>query len=225
MPTYLSTLFPSETELLSRYGIIVGVVGTVALLAGGSITALLWRRTKLTPIYITAIGGMISSIFVLLMVFSRPLASGSESKGVKVLYGTMSMAYLTAELWLGALNALIALLLPPRYKTFGLSIWAAVQVLIYSSGPEIIGLALRNVDSASAEYVHNVRISLAVIIPAGYWLAGIGLLLSIPLVRRDLEGDFVQGRVSNGRRVWFRSFGLVLAAVVVVLFVCSIVYR
>ena len=149
----------------------------------------------------------------------------SEDQGVKLLYGTMSAAYLTAELWLGAINSLIALLLPPRYKTFGLSIWAATQVLIYSAGPEIIGLALRNVDSGSQPYLNDTRIALAVIIPVGYWLAGVGFLCAIPLVRRDLAGRFVQGHVGVGRKVVFGSFGAIVGIMVVVLFVVSIVYK
>ncbi|KAL9626121.1 MAG: hypothetical protein Q9204_007565, partial [Flavoplaca sp. TL-2023a] len=161
MPSYLSNLFSSETALLSRYGIIVGVVGSVTVLTGGLLTALFWNRTKLLPLYLTAIGGMISSIFVLLMLFSRNVAGGNEVQGVKVLYGTMSIAYLTAELWLGAINSLIALLLPPRTKTFGLAVWSLVQVLIYSSGPEIIGLSLRTTEPSSSVYTEKTRIALA----------------------------------------------------------------
>ena len=122
MPTYLSTLYPTHPNLLSRYGIIVGVVGSVAVLFGGLLTSLLWRRTKTVPLYLTGVGGMVSSIFVLLMLFSRKVSSNSEDRGIRVLYGTMSAAYLTAEMWLGSINSLVALLLPPRYKTFGLSI-------------------------------------------------------------------------------------------------------
>ena len=225
MPTYLSTSFPTATDLLSRYGIIVGVVGSVAVLSGGLVTKLLWSRTKLTPVYLTSIGGLISSIFVLLMIFSKPIANGGETEGVKVLYAMMSLAYITAELWLGALNALIALLLPPRYKTFGLAIWGSVQVLVYSAGPEIIGLALRNVDSGSETYVRDIRIALAVIIPAGYWICGVGLLASVPLVRRDLRGDFVMGEIGLARKIGFGTFGAVLGVVTIVLFVCSIVYK
>lgn len=225
MPAYLSTLYPEQANILSNYGIIVGAVGSVAVLSGGLLTKLLWPRTKLTPLYLTAIGGMISSLFVLLMIFSLSIADGSQVRGVKILYGTMSLAYLTAELWLGALNALIALLLPPRYKTFGLAIWASTQVLVYSSGPEIIGLALRNVESGSADYLRLVKIALAAIICIGYWACGIGLLAAVPLVRRDLQGDFVRGKVGRGRKIGFAAFGVVLVVMVVVLFVCSIVYR
>lgn len=225
MPTYLSTLYPSKIELLSRYGIIVGVVGSVAVLLGGLLTSTFWQRTTMLPLYLVGVGGMISSIFVLLMLFSRQAAGGSQDSGLKVLYGTMSAAYLTAELWLGAINSLIVLLLPPRYKTFGLSIWDAIQVLIYASGPEIIGLALRNVDSASAAYLDGTKIALAVIIVAGYWLAGIGFLLSMNLVKRDLAGDFVVGRLSMRRKFGFSTFGVVVGVMVIVLFVVSIVYE
>ncbi len=225
MPSYLSSLYPSHTDLLSRYGIIVGVVGSVAVLLGGVLTSLFWRRTKMLPLHLTGIGGMISSVFVLLMIFSRSAAGGSEDKGIKILYGTMSAAYLTAELWLGALNSLIALLLPPRYKTFGLSIWAAIQVLVYSAGPEIIGLALKGVASDSQAYVVSTRIALAVIIPVGYWIAGIGFLLALPLVRRDLNEDFVRDNLGPRRKTSYGFFAFFLGGLVIGLFVASIVYR
>ncbi|KAL8938355.1 MAG: hypothetical protein Q9211_003255 [Gyalolechia sp. 1 TL-2023] len=226
MPSYLSNLYPSEPSLLSRYGIIVGVVGSVTVLAGGLVTSLMWSRTKLLPLYLTAVGGMISSIFVLLMLFSLDVSDDDHTRGIKVLYGTMSMAYLTAELWLGAINSLIALLLPPRTKTFGLAVWSLVQVLISSSGPEIVGLALRNTDPTSSLYVEKTRIALAVIIPVGYWLAGVGFLLAIPLVKLDLAGRFVEGRLEwSGRKGAFLAGGCVLGALVVALFVVSIHYR
>lgn len=225
MPNYLSNLYPSYPNLLSRYGIIVGVVGSATVLSGGFLTTLFWKKTKLLPLYLTAIGGMISSLFVLLMLFSRQAAGGNEDRGIKVLYGTMSVAYSTAELWLGAMNSLVALLLPPRYKTFGLSIWAATQVLIYSAGPEIIGLALRDVETGSQTYLRDTRIALAVIIPVGYWLAGIGFLLAVPLVKRDLAGGFVQGKVTSGRKTGFGTFAGVVGMMVIVLFVVSIVYE
>ena len=177
------------------------------------------------PLYLTGIGGMVSSIFVWLMIFSRSAAGGTEDKGVSTLYGVMTIAYLTAELWLGALNSLIALLLPPRYKTFGLSIWAATQVLIYSAGPEIIGLALRDVDSSSQEYLDGTRVALAVIIPVGYWLAGIGFLLAPALVRRDLNNDFAGSKLGLGRKAGFGSFAFVISGLVIGLFVASLVYR
>ena len=225
MPTYLSTLYPSHLNLLSRYGIIVGVVGSVTVLAGGLATSVFWNKTQLLPLYLTGIGGMVSSIFVLLMIFSLSIAEGNEDDGIRALYGTMSAAYLTAELWLGALNSLIALVLPPHYKTFGLAIWATIQVLIYSSGPEIIGLALRNVDSESQAYLDGTRVALAVIIPVGYWLAGIGFLMAINPVRRDLKGDFAQGPLNRTRRLGFGVFAFILGGLVIGLFVANIVYR
>ncbi|KAI4190864.1 MAG: hypothetical protein LQ346_004838 [Caloplaca aetnensis] len=226
MPSYLSNLYPSEPSLLSRYGIIVGVVGSVAVLTGGLLTSLMWRRTKLLPLYLTGIGGMISSVFVLLMLFSLNLSDGNQPRGVKVLYGTMSIAYLTAELWLGAINSLVALLLPPHTKTFGLAVWSLVQVLIYSSGPEIVGLALRNTESASSAYLEKTRIALAVIIPVGYWVAGVGFLLAIPLVKLDLAGRFVEGRLKwSGRKGAFLAGGCVLACLVIALFIVSIYYK
>jgi MFS family permease len=224
MPGYLSATYPSETRLLSNYGIVVGTVGSVAVLTGGILTSILWSRTKMTPIYLTAIGGMISSPFVLFMLFSRDMAGGNENQGVKILYGTMSIAYLTAETWLGCLFALIAGLLPPAYKTFGLAMWSTMQVLIYSAGPEIIGLALREVDVGSEAYRKDTQVALAVIIVVGYWIAGIGLLMAIPLVKRDLKvTEAVTERLSSRRKIWFGGLAIVVLAMVIALFVASIV--
>ncbi|CAN9368378.1 unnamed protein product [Alternaria sp. RS040] len=225
MPSYLGDTYPSHTEIFSRYGIIVGVVGSVAVLSGGILTSVLWPRTQSTPVYLTGIGGMISALFVLLMIFSRDIADGSEDRGIKILYGVMSLAYLSAELWLGCLFALIALLLPPRYKTFGLAIWGSVQVLIYSSGPQIIGLALMNEETASESYRKATQLCLGIIIPVGYWLAGVGFLLSVPLVKKDLREEFVSGRLSRRRKIGSAIFGGVLAVVVITLFVVSLVYQ
>lgn len=225
MPTYLSNLYPSHTNLLSHYGIIVGVVGSATVLLGGGLTSYFWHRTKMIPIYLTGVGGMISSLFVLLMILSRSIAGGSEDQGIRILYGTMSAAYLSAELWLGALNSLIVLLLPPRYKTFGLGLWAAIQVLVYSAGPEVIGLALRGDASDSQAYIVSTKIALAVIIPVGYWVAGIGFLFALPLVRRDLNRDFVQNSLGRGRKTAYKIFAVVLGGLVIGLFVASLVYR
>jgi len=225
MPTYLSNNFPANGELLSRYGIIVGVVGTVAVLSGGALTSALWNRTHMTPLWITGVGGMISSIFVLLMVYSRDIASGNQAQGSRILYGSMSAAYLFAELWLGALNGLIASLLPPRYKTFGLAIWSAIQVLVYSSGPEIIGLALRHTDAESPTYTKDTQLVLAVMITVCYWVAGIGFLLAIPLLRQDfVQGVNLEQPLSRQRKMMLSAFAVVLVSLVVALFVASIYY-
>ena len=225
MPGYLSNTYPDQPQLLSRYGIIVGVVGTIAVLSGGGVTSLLWPKVKTTPLWITGVGGMISSVFVLLMLFSRNIAGGNQDAGLKVLYGSMSAAYLTAELWLGCLNGLIASLLPPKHKTFGLAIWAAIQALIYSSGPEIIGLALQNTDPGSAEYTKESQVILAVIIPVCYWIAGVGFLLALPLLRRDLQmGVDLEAKISTRRKRLIGLFIALLLGLVVSLFITSIYY-
>ncbi|KAI7278852.1 hypothetical protein KC345_g5691 [Hortaea werneckii] len=225
MPSYLSNTYPDKDELLSRYGIIVGVVGSVAVLTGGISTSLLWKRTQTSPLWLTGVGGMVSSLFVLLMVFSRDIADGNQNRGTSILYGTMSMAYLTAELWLGAINGLIALLLPPKHKTFGLAIWAAIQVLIYSSGPEIIGLALRGLDPGSEQYTKDSQIVLAAIITVCYWVAGIGFIAATRPLKADIAyGVQLERPVSGRRRAALFAGLLVLAALVIALFVASIVY-
>ena len=128
MPAYLSSVYPSEPNLLSDYGIIVGAVGSVTVVLGGLICSAAGKNRAPTALYLTAIGGMISSVFVILMVFSRDIARGSQAAGVKILYGVMSAAYLTAELWLGAFASILALIVPVQTKTFCLAIYTSTSM-------------------------------------------------------------------------------------------------
>lgn len=226
MPAYLSSIYPSEINLYSRYGIIVGVVGSFSVIAGGLICSFAGKRRAIMPLYLTSVGGIISSIFVILMVFSRRLAGNDEAKGVRILYGVMSAAYLTAELWLGAFASLLALLLPPQTKTFCLAIYTCTIILIYSSGPQIIGLALRDYDLGSPAYIQKTRDILAALIPVGYWVAGIGFLFCINKVKRDLAGDIVEvDQISWWRKFGFITFAAILISLTIALFVVSLVLR
>lgn len=226
MPGYLSAIYPSQADLLSHYGIIVGVVGSVSVVTGGLAASFFWHRTVMTPLYMTAFGGMLSSVFVVLMIFSKAVSGDDESKGAATLYGVMSAAYLTAETWLGAFNSLLVLLLPPQYKTFGLAIYMTTIVLIYSTGPQIMALALRNIEVGSASYIKRVQIVLAVLIPVGYWLAGVGFLFCVKNVRQDIRGDIIPpGEMSRSRKVLFSIFALLLGCLVIALFVTSLVFR
>lgn len=229
MPSYLSSIYPAEANLLSRYGIIVGVVGSVTVVVGGLLCSAAGKRRAVMPLYLTGIGGMISAIFVILMVFSRSLAGGGgndEAKGVRILYGAMSAAYLTAELWLGAFASLLALILPPQTKTFCLAIYTCTIILIYSSAPQIIGLALREYEPGSVAYIQKTRDILAILIPVGYWVAGVGFLLSINPVKQDIGGDVVEvGRMSWRRKAGFIGFVVILISLTIALFVTSLVLR
>jgi len=230
MPSYLSWLYPSETELLSRYGIIVGVVGSFAVLLGGLICSSMPKRPTVA-LYVTGIGGIISSAFVVCMVFSLKLAGGNREAGVRILYGVMCAAYLTAELWLGAFASLLAILLPVRTKTFCLAIYTSTIILIYSSAPQMIGLALRNYDPGSPAYIEKTRNILAILIPIGYCVAGIGFLFGVRKVNQDIRlGQQVDihgvghdpRRVSFLRKAAFSSFVLVLLSLTISLFVTSL---
>ena len=202
MPSYLASTYPEAPNLLSHYGIIVGVVGSVAVLLGGLICSET-PRSPLMALYITAIGGMVSGPFVVCMVFSRSLGGDMVEAGLRVLYGTMSAAYLTAELWLGAFASLLASLLPPRMKTFCLSIYTCTIILIYSSAPQIIGLALRNYDTESQNYIRATRDILAILIPIGYWVAGVGFLFATIKAREDIAVR--RQAVEEGERVAYPS--------------------
>jgi hypothetical protein len=225
MPSYLGSLYPNETELFSHYGIIVGVVGSVTVLLGGAICCAYPRRPTVA-LYLTGIGGMISAPFVICMVFSLRLAGEDEKAGVRILYGVMSAAYFTAELWLGAFASLLALLLPTRTKTFCLAIYTSTIILIYSSAPQMIGLGLQDYTPGSQAYIHKTRDILAILIPIGYWVAGVGFLLAIPKVNQDIRIARVDGagrpRASKTRQVAFLAFAVLLGSLTIAFFVVSL---
>lgn len=64
MPAYLSSLYPTSPNLLSSYGIIVGCVGSVTVVLGGVICSASGTHRAPVALYLTGVGGMISSIFV-----------------------------------------------------------------------------------------------------------------------------------------------------------------
>lgn len=224
MPGYVASIYPEEPELLSHYGIIVGVVGCVTVVSGGLLTSYLWPRTKWTPVWLTIIGGVLSGLFVILMVFSRHLAHGDRAYGLSIFYGSMVASYITGEAWLGCMAVFVAMLLPPQTKTFGLAIWNSVQVLIYSSGPEIIGLALRDFSPGTEPYITAMRTGLATVIATAYCLGSVGLLIGLPLISKDLNGDIIQGDIRGSRKLVVLAAVSVLASIVVALFAVSIVF-
>ena len=231
MPGYLQQLYPHTENIMSIYGIIVGAVGSTAALLGGFITTALWSKTKLTPLYLVSIGGTVSSLFVLLMIFSRDISGDAESGGTRTLYGVMTAAYITAELWLGPVNGLVVLMVPLQYKTFAFSIYSSLVVLISSSGPEIVGLALRGVNPESSAYVAAIKAILAVIIPVGYLLSSVGFAICIPVIKRDLANPLGPGHSDSNSSIPLAQrvkvgIGLALIIImVVVLFAMNIAFQ
>ena len=223
MPSYLTSIYPKQTELLSHYGIIVGVVGSVAVVMGGLICSVSGKSRTSVGLLLAAVGGMISAGFVIVMVFSLNLAGGNQSQGTTILYGSMSTAYITAELWLGVYASILSLILPPRTKTFGLAIYTSSIILIYSSAPEMIGLSLRHYVVGSEEYIVQTRKILAVLIPVGYWVGAAGFLLAINKVKADLAGNLVPiGTVTWRRKSAFIAFIVGLGCLTVSLFIVSL---
>jgi hypothetical protein len=223
MPSYLSSIYPDKPNLLSRYGIIVGVVGSVAVVLGGTLSSLAktsFKRAQIA-ILLTGIGGIISAPFVIVMVFSRKLAGGSQDDGISILYGSMSAAYITAELWLGAFASVLALILPPKTKTFCLAIYTSTIILIYSSAPQMIGLSLRHYEVGSKAYIQETRKILAILIPIGYWVAGIGFLLAISQVKKDLKNEYAE-KISSKRKLLFGTGAALLGSLTISLFVVSL---
>ena len=77
-------------------------------------------------------------------------------------------------------------------KTVSYAIYGIINILIYSSGPEIIGIAQSSVGADIAGspgqialYVRSTRIILATIIPTGYCIAAVGFVYT---ARADLLG-------------------------------------
>ena len=226
MPGYLTSIYPNEPDLLSNYGIIVGAVGSVAVALGGLTCSLSGKNQARVALYLTAIGGMISAAFVITMVFSLRLANGDQVRGTTILYGSMSAAYITAELWLGAFASILALILPPRTKTFCLAIYTSTIILVYSSAPEMIGLSLRNYAIGSPAYIVKTREILAILIPVGYWVGGVGFLFAISRVKADAEGlDPPGARRTRIRKVGFSLFAILLGTLTIALFVVSLTIK
>lgn len=177
----------------------LGTVGSVACLSGGIISSLLSDRYPNTALHLTAWGGLISWPFVVVVTFSRSLG-GSSQQGLRILFANLACAYITAELWLGAMASLVVSLLPIRYKTLGYAVYGLVNLLVYSTGPEIVAIAQvkAGVDPVAnpAQYITVTRIILCVLIPFGYCAAGLGLLWATK--REYFPRDFAEVKEKEG---------------------------
>lgn len=221
MPGYVSSMYPDEPNILSHYGIIVGVTGCVTVVSGGLLTSRLWHKTKWTPVWLTIVGGILSSVFIILMLFSSSLSNEDTTRGLSILYGNMVASYITGEAWLGCMAVFVAMLLPPETKTFGLAIWSSIQILIYSSGPEVVGLALRGFEPGTNGYNKAMRTALAVVIPSAYCLGSLGLVFARPFIHKDLNGDILQGPLDRERVLTVVGFMVTLVGVVITLLTLS----
>ncbi|KAJ9091728.1 hypothetical protein QFC21_007123, partial [Naganishia friedmannii] len=116
----------------------------------------------------------------LITTYGTIVGQDDPDRGLTILFGSMSAAYLTAELWLGPTAALVVRLIPSHLKTTGFAIYGLVNLLVYSSGPEIVGIAQVKAGissvTGSTEYIRVTMIILAVIIPTGYCLSSVGFL-------------------------------------------------
>jgi len=235
MPTFLLQTYPNETLLTTKYGIIVAVCGSVAVLLGGLFTSLYFKKRKDVPLVIAAYGGFVSAIFVIFMVVSKSVAHDDTHAGLRILYGTMSAAYLTAEAWLGPLASLLTLLLPADIKTLGLAMYNMVVIFIYSSGPEIVGLGLRGAMPTDPSYARTLEIILAVMIPLSYVIGGVLFLVASPRIKEDivrnekhfmiLSRDGSIAILSIRRKIGYVLGAVFLAIMVIVLFVTSLVFK
>jgi hypothetical protein len=190
MPSYLFSIYPDRAEMADTYVLILGVTGSVSVLIGGTVTWCTFRwveddNLRAVPIWMTAIGGMLSSVFLVCTLVSSKIPD--EWTQSVVLYTTLAMAFLASETWLGIYATGMLGLLSPSYKTFGFALTEAFRRAIWTAGPEVLWLNLTGVDRKSEEYTHVVRICLCVLVPTFYLLAGVGLILAIRPVRQDVD--------------------------------------
>lgn len=90
---------------------------------------------------------------------------------------------------------------------------------------------MRNYDIESPAYVLATRNILAILIPIGYWIAGIGFLLAVRQVRKDIaiqkqalaDGESTGSSLNRWRIGAFSLFVAVLAGLTIALLVTSLV--
>ncbi|KAF2657683.1 MFS general substrate transporter [Lophiostoma macrostomum CBS 122681] len=207
MPSYLSSVYPNRGEVVDTYGLVVGVAGSVSVLIGGTATWCTFRwvqedNLRAIPIWMTAIGGMVGSIFLVCTLVSSKIAE--QWTRLVVLYTTLAVAFLASETWLGIYATGILGLLDPSYKTFGFALTEAIRWAIWTSGPELLWLRLTGGDRKSEEYAHVV---LCVLVPTLYVIAGAGLILAIRPVRQDVDTPGRRNIGLSPKRKWGCAIG------------------
>ncbi|KAK9833442.1 hypothetical protein WJX81_005683 [Elliptochloris bilobata] len=142
VPPYLQRAFPNHLALDSAYATAVGVSATASAVVIGIICERRFLRTPGISLLTSVIGGLLGGACFMLTLWS-PKLLGTGGTGYAFMLALMGLGALLAIGSAGPVLAMVALMLPPDSKSFGLSAFHCVQSVIDPSASVVLGVVLQ----------------------------------------------------------------------------------
>ncbi|CAK0737847.1 hypothetical protein CVIRNUC_000957 [Coccomyxa viridis] len=122
-----------------------------------------------------------------LAVYSAVIVQASDARYAMFL-ASLALSILCSEGWIGPVTCLVALILPPEIKSFGVSLWSAgANMLIMPAGNVIFSIYITSGGwvSGTPEWLPAARIFLAASIIGGYFVSAALFLTSAHFISQD----------------------------------------
>jgi MFS family permease len=166
-------------------GVVIGITGLVGLIIGGRLLDRAARRSSSARVLVAA----------LCLIVAAPLALIAFAAGQSVLWQLvlfLSLSYLLGTIYLASAIPAVSDVVGPRQRSTALGIIFAFGYLLGGAGgPIAIGVlsdSLTRSDSglsAAAASAHGLQGSMMILVPIGFLVAGIGMLITSRTVTKD----------------------------------------
>jgi len=166
-------------------GVVIGITGLIGLVIGGRLLDRAARRSSSARVLVAA----------LCLIVAAPLALIAFAAGQSVLWQLvlfLSLSYLLGTIYLASAIPAVADVVGPRQRSTALGIIFALGYLLGGAGgPIAIGLLSDSLTrsssglSAAAASAHGLQGSMMILVPIGFLVAGIGMLITSRTVTKD----------------------------------------
>jgi MFS transporter, Spinster family, sphingosine-1-phosphate transporter len=166
-------------------GVVIGITGLVGLIIGGRLLDRAARRSSSARVLVAA----------LCLIVAAPLALIAFAAAQSVLWQLvlfLSLSYLLGTIYLASAIPAVSDVVGPKQRSTALGIIFALGYLLGGAGgPIAIGLLSDSLTrsasglSAAAASAHGLQGSMMVLVPIGFLVAGIGMLITTRTVTKD----------------------------------------
>ena len=174
-------------------GVVIGITGLIGLILGGRLLDRAAKRSSATRVLVAAI----------CLIVAAPLALIGFAAGHSVLWQLvlfLSLSYLLGTIYLASAIPAVSDVIKPEQRGAALGIIFAFGYLIGGAGgPIAVGLLSDSLTrsasglSAAAASAHGLQGSMLILVPIGFLVAGIGMLISARTIKKDHAAMLLPG--------------------------------
>jgi MFS transporter, Spinster family, sphingosine-1-phosphate transporter len=166
-------------------GVVIGIAGLIGLILGGRLLDRAAKRSVGTRVLFAALSLIVAAPLALL-----GFAAGPAALGQLVLF--LSLSYLFGTIYLASAIPAVADVIKPEQRSSALGIIFALGYLLGGAGgPIAIGALSDSLTksasglSASAASAQGLQGSMLILVPIGFLVAGLGMLVTSRTIKKD----------------------------------------